>query len=163
MKRSVRTTSRPRVAAAALATAAALLGAACGTGASKGGGATSNDGSTSTPTEAGSMSMGDDAGGGAVDGGPGAVTPPDGGLGDGAAEGGVVIGDPTGTTAVRRASFLDSIGVVHARRRRASTAPTPSATAMAYAGIRNLRDDGNPARCPTGLRCTRAPASACAC
>ncbi len=148
MKRSVQTTSRPRVAAAALAAAAALLGAACGTGASKGGGATSNDGSTSTPTEAGSTPIGDDdAGGGAVDAGPGAVTPADGGLGDGAADGGVVIGDPTGTTAVPVGQFLDSIGAcTHVAQ--GVDSPTQSATAMAYAGLRNLRDDGNPGTVP---------------
>jgi hypothetical protein len=54
-----------------------------------------------------------------------------------------VIGDSTGTTAVRAADFLDSIGVC-AHVAQGVDAPTQSATAIAYAGIRNLRDDGNP-------------------
>jgi hypothetical protein len=61
----------------------------------------------------------------------------------GTADGGV-IGDPTGTTAVPAAVFLGSIGVcTHVAQ--GIDAPTQSATALSYAGIRNIRDDGNPA------------------
>jgi hypothetical protein len=64
----------------------------------------------------------------------------DGGTGDG---GTGVIGDPTGTTAVAADDFLNSVGAcTHVAQ--GVDAPTQSATAMTYAGIRNLRDDGNP-------------------
>jgi hypothetical protein len=54
------------------------------------------------------------------------------------------IGDPTGVTAIQVADFLDSLGVcTHIAQ--GVDAPSQSATAMAYAGIRNLRDDGDPA------------------
>jgi hypothetical protein len=66
----------------------------------------------------------------------------EGGTSDGG-EGGT-IGDSTGVAAVRVADFLGSIGVcVHITQ--GVDAPQPSATAMGYAGIKNLRDDGNPA------------------
>jgi hypothetical protein len=73
---------------------------------------------------------------GATDSGTG-----DDGTGDGTAG---VIGDLTGTTAVAVDTFLNSVGVcTHVAQ--GVDAPSQSATAMAYAGIRNLRDDGNPA------------------
>jgi len=51
------------------------------------------------------------------------------------------VGDDTGVQAVSAATFLGSIGVcVHVTQ--GVDAPAASATAMAYAGIRNLRDDG---------------------
>ncbi len=53
------------------------------------------------------------------------------------------VGDPTGPTATRASDFLSSIGVcVHIAQGVDSAQPT--ATALAYAGIRNLRDDGRP-------------------
>jgi hypothetical protein len=52
------------------------------------------------------------------------------------------IGDPTGVTAIKVADFLDSLGVC-AHIAQGVDAPSQSATAMAYAGIRNLRDDGS--------------------
>jgi hypothetical protein len=65
------------------------------------------------------------------------------------AEGGT-IGDPTGTLAVRAADFLGSVGVcVHIAQGVDSAQPT--ATAMKYAGIRNLRDDGRPSAVPGWL------------
>jgi hypothetical protein len=81
-------------------------------------------------------------GGGPVEGGPG-----EGDWGDGAAEGGGVIGDAVGTTAVPIDDFLGSIGAC-AHVAQGVDAPAPSATAMAYAGLRNLRDDGNPDTVP---------------
>jgi hypothetical protein len=67
---------------------------------------------------------------------------PDSGSGDGG-----TVGDPTGTTAVLASVFLGSIGVcTHVAQ--GIDAPTPSATALLYAGIRNIRDDGNPATVP---------------
>src|ERR1700678_4541434 len=82
---------------------AAALGVACG--------------SSRKPT--GATGTGDDAGtgtGGAVSGTGGAgsaVGGADGGTGgaDGGTGGGGVVGDPTGTTAVAVATFLDSLGV----------------------------------------------------
>jgi hypothetical protein len=57
------------------------------------------------------------------------------------------IGDPTGTTAVAVGAFLDSVGVcVHVAQ--GVDSPSQSATALSYAGIRNIRDDGNPATVP---------------
>ena len=54
-----------------------------------------------------------------------------------------MIGDPTGMTAVSIDTFLDSIGVcTHVAQ--GIDDPAKSATAMTYAGLRNLRDDGNP-------------------
>jgi hypothetical protein len=57
------------------------------------------------------------------------------------------IGDKTGVLAVPALSFLSSIGVcVHIAQ--GVDDATSSAKAMAYAGIRNLRDDGNPNAVP---------------
>jgi len=57
------------------------------------------------------------------------------------------VGDPTGPTATRMSDFLDSIGVcVHITQ--GVDDPGPSASAMAFAGIREMRDDGNPATVP---------------
>jgi hypothetical protein len=59
----------------------------------------------------------------------------------------VPIGDPTGTAAARMSDFLDSIGVcVHITQGVDNAAQ--SASAMSFAGIRELRDDGNPATVP---------------
>ncbi len=91
---------------------------------------------------------GDDVGGapgegGSGDGGLADAAPGNIGPADGAAEGGAAIGDPTGTTAVSIDTFLDSIGVcTHVAQ--GIDDPAKSATAMTYAGLRNLRDDGNP-------------------
>jgi hypothetical protein len=68
----------------------------------------------------------------------------DGGNGDSPSGDGGVIGDPTGTTAVPVNTFLNSIGVC-AHVAQGVDAPSQSATALSYAGIRNLRDDGRPA------------------
>ena len=73
--------------------------------------------------------------------------PPDGGVdaaggGSDASDAGAV-GDPTGTAATRARDFLASIGVcVHIAQ--GVDSPAQTATAIAYAGIRNLRDDGRP-------------------
>jgi hypothetical protein len=68
----------------------------------------------------------------------------DGASADGATGGGESIGDPTGTAAVEAVHFLDSVGVcTHVGQ--GVDAPAPSATAIAFAGIRNLRDDGSAA------------------
>jgi hypothetical protein len=64
------------------------------------------------------------------------------GASDAAADG-APVGDPTGVTATRVSDFLGSIGVcVHIAQ--GVDSPQPTATAIAYAGIRNLRDDGRP-------------------
>jgi hypothetical protein len=57
---------------------------------------------------------------------------------------GVAIGDATGVLAIAATRFLESIGVcTHVGQ--GVDAPASSATAIAFAGIRNLRDDGNAA------------------
>jgi hypothetical protein len=59
-------------------------------------------------------------------------------------DGGGLVGDPTGTPAIEAVHFLESIGVcTHVGQ--GVDAPAPSATAIAFAGIRNLRDDAAPA------------------
>jgi hypothetical protein len=71
----------------------------------------------------------------------------DGGTGGDGSAGGdagvAIVGDPSGTTATQAGVFLDSIGVC-AHVAQGVDAPSQSATALSYAGIRNLRDDGNP-------------------
>jgi hypothetical protein len=60
------------------------------------------------------------------------------------AEAGTPQGDETGVTAVLADTFLSSLGVcTHVGQ--GVDAPTPSATALSFAGIRNIRDDGTPA------------------
>jgi hypothetical protein len=54
------------------------------------------------------------------------------------------VGDPGGVTAVSANAFLASIGVcTHVAQ--GIDAPSASATALSFAGIRNIRDDGSPA------------------
>jgi hypothetical protein len=61
----------------------------------------------------------------------------------GAGPEGGTIGDPTGVLATPASTFLGSIGVcVHIAQGVDSAQPV--ATAIAFAGIRNLRDDGDP-------------------
>jgi len=62
---------------------------------------------------------------------------------DAAAPEGGVVGDRTGVAAVRVSDFLQTIGVC-THMAQGVDDPASSATAMAYAGIRNLRDDGYP-------------------
>jgi hypothetical protein len=69
--------------------------------------------------------------------------------GEAGADGGV-IGDPTGALAIRMVDFLGSLGVcVHIAQGVDSAQPT--ATALKYAGIRNLRDDGRASAVPGWL------------
>jgi len=108
---------------------------------------------TSTGTSV-SSGQGGSGGGGGTDVGSSSTTGSAGGdagpVADGGTGGGGVIGDPTGTTAVRAGDFLNSLGVC-AHVTQGVDAPGPSATAMAFAGIHNLRDDGNPATVPAWL------------
>jgi hypothetical protein len=103
--------------------------------------------------EGGTVQGVDEGGGGLADGGPGEGGLADsatGGPGDGGADSGMAIGDPTGTTAVSIDAFLDSIGVcTHVAQGVDDQAK--SATAMTYAGLRNLRDDGNPNTVPAWI------------
>jgi hypothetical protein len=121
------------------------LSLACGSGdAGKGSSAAAPKGAA----EAGTSSDGGLPPDSVPDGGPGHAGPGtdatvDSGSGDGGSEGGGVIGDPTGTTAVPVDQFLGSIGAC-AHIAQGVDAPSQSATAMSYAGLRNLRDDGNP-------------------
>lgn len=126
-------------------TLAAGLAVACGSSGEKNGGDGGPTGSSGidasvTGDAAGGASGDGDVGGGMGDGG---VTGDDANRdGDGSGDG--VIGDSVGTTAVRMEDFLDSIGVC-AHVAQGVDAPSQSATAISYAGIRNMRDDGNPA------------------
>ncbi len=121
---------------------AAPLGAACG---SSDAGKSAALPPQKAPSEGGVLAGGPGGDeGGLADGSPGP------GLGDGgsveagvATDGGAILGDPTGTTAVPASEFLGSIGAC-AHVAQGVDSAAPSATAMAYAGIRNLRDDGNP-------------------
>jgi hypothetical protein len=98
-----------------------------GSGANSGANSGASSGSGGSGAEGGTL--GDDAGGSAVI--------------DGGAPDAAPVGDATGVAAARATDFLSTIGVcVHIAQ--GVDAPKDSATAMAYAGIRNLRDDGNP-------------------
>jgi hypothetical protein len=123
----------------ALLLAAAAVGLACGSSSSGPGAAPSDaavgdtgavDSATAGETGAAADASPRDGSGAVVDGGP--------------SDAGTGTGDPTGTTAVAASVFLGSIGVcTHVAQ--GIDAPTQSATALSYAGIRNIRDDGNPA------------------
>lgn len=101
-------------------------------------GASGNAGSGASGGDSGSGGAGN--GGGGLDGGG------NGGAGNGGAAGSATggaaaIGDATGVQAVSANDFLSSIGVcTHVGQ--GVDAPDQSATAISYAGIRNLRDDG---------------------
>ena len=101
----------------------------------------SADGAGGSPTGSGGGATSSTHGAGAGDPGTGG-TPADGGPPDGGP-----IGDATGVTAARVGDFLSSLGVcVHMAQ--GVDAADESATALAYAGIKNLRDDGNPDTVP---------------
>jgi hypothetical protein len=129
---------------------AGAMCASCGAGAAgspDGGPGTSvTDGAIPDSTGSGQVGDGSDGSLVADAGAGGAAASPDGaGTGDApvAAGGDAAVGDPTGVTAVRADDFLSSIGAcTHVGQ--GVDAPAASATALAYAGIRNLRDDGNP-------------------
>lgn len=67
--------------------------------------------------------------------------------GDAAPADAAPVGDPTGVDAIAADQFLASIGVC-AHVAQGVDAAMPSATALAFAGIRAVRDDGNPATVP---------------
>jgi hypothetical protein len=108
-------------------------GATTGGAVGGGSGGKGNGGAGSGGTSTG----GSGAGGGS--GSPGGS----GGVGTGSGGAGGTQGDPNGVTAVRATEFLGSIGIcTHVGQ--GIDAPTESATAISYAGIRALRDDGSP-------------------
>jgi len=118
----------------------APLSVACGSNAAKGsastGGLTDGGSEGGTSVDGGFTDSGS-SGGSNAEGGV------DGSTGEGGAAEGGPVGDPTGTTAVEADDFLSSIGVcVHVAQ--GVDAPAQSATALSFAGIRNIRDDGNP-------------------
>jgi hypothetical protein len=122
-----------------LAMAAIALGAACGSSAATGGdaGSPSTDGGGGNDAHASLDASGD----GRADGSTDAAT----GTGEGGEGGGTDAGsgDPTGVAAIAASSFLDSIGA-GAHVAQGVDDPTKSAAALLYAGIREMRDDGNP-------------------
>jgi hypothetical protein len=75
----------------------------------------------------------------------------DGGAAEGEAQADAgMIGDLTGTTAIPVDTFLDTVGAcVHVAQ--GVDSPSESATALSFAGIRNIRDDGNPATVPSWI------------
>lgn len=102
-----------------------------GTSGATASGGTGNAGATS----GGATSGGSSSGGAQADASSGGTGGTD------ADSGSPIIGDPTGVTATAANDFLASIGVcTHVGQ--GVDAPDQSATAIAYAGIRNLRDDG---------------------
>jgi hypothetical protein len=117
-----------------------VLGCGSGSGShatSPAAGPDATTGATTVTGEAGADAVEGDSGPGDV-----AVTA-ESGSGDAAAP----VGDPAGPTAARMVDFLDSLGVcVHIAQGVDNAAQ--SATAMSFAGIRELRDDGNPATVP---------------
>lgn len=97
----------------------------------------SRDGATGSPPD----------GGGVGDGGARDGTSSDDAANESSAGDAGVIGDSTGTLAVSASEFLSSIGVcTHVGQ--GVDAPMQSATAMSYAGIQNLRDDGRSGAVP---------------
>ena len=143
----------PSSAVVVLALAAPVYAAACGPNRT---GENSNDGGLEMPPAAApgqAASLGPEEEGGtggdsASDGANGSSASAAGATGgacaDGATGGATSTGDPTGTAAVEAAQFLDSVGVcTHVGQ--GVDAPAPSAAAIAFAGIRNLRDDGSAA------------------
>jgi hypothetical protein len=129
---------------------AASLCVACGSDAAKESRAASANGAADAgpPRDGGAAGSSGSEGGDANDTRTGPPTG-DGGTSDGAGEvdGAGAIGDPTGTIAVPIDVFLGSIGVC-AHVAQGVDSPSQSATAMAFAGVRNLRDDGNPDTVP---------------
>jgi hypothetical protein len=125
----------PALVVAALVLTAGSLGAACGSS-----GAAPGSDAGGSPSDGGSGEGASSSGGdahAAVDGsGDVSVGGSDGGSDAGS-------GDPTGVAAVPVSTFLDSIGVC-AHVAQGVDDPTKSATALTYAGIREMRDDGNP-------------------
>jgi hypothetical protein len=133
---------------AACAVGVLLFAGACSSHSNATGGHDANDGSSSgsndpgrpdaAATSSGSASSGSASIDGGLSGGP------DGASGGNDASGVGPIGDSQGPTAARVSDFLATLGVCVHIAQGVDSAPE-SATAMAYAGIRNLRDDGNPA------------------
>ena len=78
------------------------------------------------------------------DGGDASSSDGDAGPSDAAVDGGPGSGDSTGVDAVSASVFLDSLGVC-AHVAQGVDDPTKAATALLNAGIREMRDDGNPA------------------
>ena len=122
-----------------LAVAAIALGAACGSSGATGGdaGSPSTDGGGGNDAHASLDATGDARTDGSTDAASG--------IGEGGEGGGTDAGsgDPTGVAAIAASSFLDSIGA-GAHVAQGVDDPTKSAAALLYAGIREMRDDGNP-------------------
>jgi hypothetical protein len=123
----------PEAGSGGAGTGGAHAGSGGGTGAGSGSGGGSSGGTSSS------------SGGGSSGGAAGAGR--DGGGGSGGA---VIGGDPTGPTATRMTDFLNSIGVCTHIAQGVDNADK-SAAAMKFAGIRELRDDGNPATVPAWI------------
>jgi hypothetical protein len=131
--------------AIALVSGAAWIGAAitsvngCGSSGA-GGGSTGTDGTTT-----GAVGGSSAGGAGATTTGAATTTTATSGTG-----GAGPIGDPIGVEAVKASAFLGTLGVC-AHVAQGVDAPKESAAAMAYAGILNLRDDGNPNTVPAWI------------
>jgi hypothetical protein len=127
----------PAVVVAGLVVGGSSLAAACGSSEAASGG----DGGAGSPSDGsgaeGASSSGGDGHAATEGGGDGTA-----GGGDGGSDAGSG-GDPTGVAATAASAFLDSIGVC-AHVEQGVDDPTKSATALTYAGIREMRDDGNP-------------------
>jgi hypothetical protein len=143
-----------------LARSIALLGGAAWTGAA----VTAAEGCSSSGTGESTGSTTTSVGGSSAGGADAGTTTGSASTGGGGAGGGTV-GDPTGVMAVKASAFLETLGVC-AHIAQGVDAPDESAAAMAYAGIHNLRDDGNPSTVPkwismhqqAGIRTNMLPA-----
>ncbi|HEY3819977.1 MAG TPA: hypothetical protein VGL81_22585 [Polyangiaceae bacterium] len=121
-----------------LVLSATCFAVACGSSGAGGGdaGSPSGDGGSGTGLDARAD--------GPVEGSGGGTDAPFDAVEGGASEAGPGSGDPTGVDAVAASVFLESLGVC-AHVAQGVDDPTMSAAALVYAGIREMRDDGNPA------------------
>ena len=136
----------PHLVLAATALCAPAVSAACGSsgdaGSNDAGPAPSSDGAGGGSSGGDASSSGGDGHAGG-DGAGDASSSGDGGHGDASGDSGPGPGDPTGVDAVAASAFLDSLGVC-AHVAQGVDDPTKAATALLYAGIHEMRDDGNP-------------------
>ncbi|HEY4116647.1 MAG TPA: hypothetical protein VGM56_02275 [Byssovorax sp.] len=136
------------LASVAVLLSAVATGAACGSSdaANAGAGASAPDASSTRSTaSAGTGTPATTSGAGGSDATSSTGSPASGGGTPSSAGGGGAgtFGDPTGRAAIAAVDFLGSIGVcTHVGQ--GVDAPDASATAIAFAGIRALRDDGRP-------------------
>ena len=122
-------------------------GGSGGTGGAGTGGVHAGSGGAPSAGGGGGNRGGSSGAGGSSSSGGAPGTSRDAGASDGPAVGPGDSGDPTGPVATKMTDFLDSIGVCTHIAQGVDDA-AKSATALKFAGIRELRDDGNPGTVP---------------